>query len=174
MAATPASSQDRSTQAARGVIAVLFGLAVLLWPQITLGVLVYLFGILALVMGIFFIIGAFRTAEHGQSWWLQAVEGGLGIVIGLFVLFGTSVGTTILFYVVAFWAIITGIPDIIAGFRAHDWLWLGDGVVLAIFGLILIANPGRGALSVVWLIAIAALVYGGLALARAYRSTSTT
>ncbi|HUX87861.1 MAG TPA: DUF308 domain-containing protein [Chloroflexota bacterium] len=174
MAVPQTASQDRSTQAARGVIAVLFGLAVLLWPEITLGVLVYLFGILALVMGIFFIVGAFQDAENHQQWWLQAIKGGLGILIGLFVLFGTSAGTTILFYVVAFWAIITGIPDIIAGFRAHDWIEMGYGVVLAIFGIILITYPGRAALSVVWIIGMTALIYGGLVLVRAFRSTPTT
>ena len=71
----------------RGLFAVLFGLAALLWPGLTLLVLLYLFAAYALVDGVFAIVAAFRpSARHTRGWWLLA-EAVIGILTGLVALF---------------------------------------------------------------------------------------
>jgi uncharacterized membrane protein HdeD (DUF308 family) len=51
-----------------GLAAVLFGALALIWPNITVGALVALFGAFALVNGVAIIIAAFRP-ETADRWW---------------------------------------------------------------------------------------------------------
>src|SRR5258707_522125 len=80
----------------RGIIAVLLGILILVWPRIALAVLVYLFGALVLVGGIIAVATALRYT-HEEGWALLLVEGILGIVAGV-VAFAWP-GITFLFFV---------------------------------------------------------------------------
>src|SRR5690242_19225236 len=97
----------------RGLAAVIFGILALIWPGETFFVLVLLFGAYALVDGIFAVVSAIRGRTTIRDWgWLLA-EGIFGILIGVVTFF--SAGTTALFllYLIAFWAILTGIAEIV-------------------------------------------------------------
>ncbi len=68
--------------ALRGVLAILFGLVASIWPDVTLGALVILFGAYALVDGVFAIVGAAMNGSDGR--WLPLVIVGLaGILVGI-------------------------------------------------------------------------------------------
>src|SRR5512135_3344344 len=87
--------------ALRGLAALVFGIVALIWPAITLLVLVTLFGVYALWDGIFAIVGAIRAAEHHRQWWLLLVEGIVGIIAGLIALFLPGVTALSLVYIIA-------------------------------------------------------------------------
>ena len=161
--------------ALRGAIAILFGLAALLRPDIALGALILLFGAYALVDGVFAIVGVFGGTRGGTPRWLLLIEGIAGILAGIiaFVLPGL---TAILFlYLIAAWAVITGIFEIATAIRLRqqvtgEWALIVGGVLSVLFGVILaVIGPVAGLLSLIWLIGIYALVFGILMLITAFQ-----
>jgi uncharacterized membrane protein HdeD (DUF308 family) len=160
--------------ALRGLLAVLFGVAAFLWPDLTLAALVILWGAYALVDGIFALIGAVRAAEQRMTWWPFVLEGLLGIAVGVLTFLWPDLTALALLYLIAAWAILTGVVEIAAAVRLRrvisgEWLLGLAGVASIIFGAILVASPGTGALAVVWLIGSYALVFGIVLLALGFR-----
>src|SRR6516162_7652884 len=100
--------------ALRGLVAVLFGLLTFFIPGITLVTLVLLFGVYALMDGVFNVIAFFRVASHH---WALLIEGLIGILAGILTFAWPAITAIALLYLIAFWAIITGIFEIIAGIR---------------------------------------------------------
>jgi uncharacterized membrane protein HdeD (DUF308 family) len=147
----------------RGIAAVLFGLAALLWPGLTLFVLIVFFGAYALVDGIFAIVAGIRSS--GGRRWVLLAEGGLGALAGLVAFFWPGMTALVLLYVIAAWAIFTGILRVVLAISLrreieNEWLMVLSGVLSVLFGLILAVLPGAGLLSFVWLIGIYALIFG--------------
>ena len=160
--------------AIRGVIAVIFGVCALIWPALTLIVLVALFGAYALVDGIFEVIAALRAAGHARNWWVLLIEGLLGIVLGLLTFFWPSITALVLLIFIAVWAILTGIMELVAAIElrreiAGEWLLGLSGVLSVLWGVILFARPGAGALAIAWLIGAFAILFGLSLLALAFR-----
>lgn len=160
--------------ALRGVVAILFGLAALFWPGLTLLVLVVLFGIYALIDGIAAVVVAFQERNTSSRWWVVLLEGIAGILFALITFFWPSITALVLLYVVAFWAIVTGLIEISTAFSlhrtiSHEWTLVLAGVVSLLFGLFLIVRPGRGLLTLVWLVGIYAIVFGVLFIIRAFQ-----
>jgi uncharacterized membrane protein HdeD (DUF308 family) len=157
--------------ALRGLVAVLFGLLTFFIPGMTLAILVLLFGAYALVDGIFNVVAFFRVASHHWAW---LIEGVVGIIAGLFTFAWPAITAIVLLYVIAFWAIFTGIFEIIAGIRlrkviTNEWLLLVMGAVSLLFGLFILFAPSAGALAIVLWIGAYALVFGIFLLALAFR-----
>jgi len=100
--------------ALRGVAAVLFGLLTFFLPGITLVTLVLLFGAYALVDGLFNLLAFFRVASHH---WALLVEGVIGIIAGIVTFTWPTITAIALLYLIAFWAIFTGVFEIVAGIR---------------------------------------------------------
>ena len=97
--------------ALRGLVAVLFGLLTFLLPGITLVTLVLLFGAYALVDGVFNVIAFFRVASHH---WAFLIEGVIGIIAGILTFVWPAITAIALLYLIAFWAIFTGVLEIVA------------------------------------------------------------
>lgn len=157
----------------RGIAAVLFGLAALLWPGLTLLVLVAFFGAYVLVDGIFALVAGVR-GSGGSRRWLLLAEGALGVVAGLVTLFWPGITALVLLYIIAFWAIFTGILEVVMAISLrreieNEWLMGLSGVLSVVFGVILAVLPGVGLLSLVWLIGIYALVFGIALIALGFR-----
>ena len=157
--------------ALRGVAAVLFGLLTFFLPGITLVTLVLLFGAYALVDGIFNVVAFFRVASHH---WALLIEGAIGIIVGLFTLMWPAITAIALLYLISFWAIFTGVFEIVAAIRlrkviANEWLLLLMGALSALFGLLILFAPGAGALAIVLWIGVYALMFGIVLLALAFR-----
>jgi len=161
----------------RGMAAVIFGLAALLWPGPTLYVLIIFFGAYALVDGLFAIAAGIRGGTAARRRWLLLAEGGLGVVAGLVTFFYPGMTALVLLYVIAFWAIFTGILKIATAISLrreieNEWLMGLSGVVSVLFGIILAVLPGVGLLSLVWLIGIYAIVFGVAQIALGFRVRS--
>jgi uncharacterized membrane protein HdeD (DUF308 family) len=148
----------------RGILAVIFGLMALVWPGLTLEVLIIFFGAYALVEGGFNILYAIRNRAF-QGWIMHLVEGLVSLIAGLLAFLWPGITALALLYVIAFWAIVTGVMEIVAAWQLRRvianefWLGLG-GLISLIFGLLAILFPGAGALAIVTLIAAYALIFG--------------
>jgi uncharacterized membrane protein HdeD (DUF308 family) len=160
--------------ALRGVVALLFGIAALIWPGITLAVLVLMFGAYALVDGAFAVVSAARGRGRRRDWWVVLLEGLAGIIAGIFAFLWPLVAALVLVYLIAAWALFTGVMEIIAAVRLrreieNEWLLALTGVASIIFGVLLMVWPVAGALAVVTIIGIYAIVFGIVMLILAFR-----
>jgi uncharacterized membrane protein HdeD (DUF308 family) len=156
--------------ALRGAIAILFGLAALLRPGIALDALILLFGAYALVDGVFAIVGVFGGTRGGTPRWLLFLEGIAGILAGLIAFVLPGLTAVLLLYLIAVWAIITGISEIAMAIRLRkeirgEWALIVGGAFSVLFGVILaVIGPVAGLLSLIWLIGVYALAFGILIL----------
>jgi uncharacterized membrane protein HdeD (DUF308 family) len=173
-AALPAETGHWWALALRGVIAILFGLAALLRPDIALGALILLFGAYALVDGAFAIVGVFGGTRAGTPRWLLLLEGVVSILAGLIAFIFPGLTAIALLYLVAAWAIVTGIAEIATAIRLRqeirgEWALIIGGILSVLFGLLLAVLPGVGILSLIWLIGAYAVVFGVLLLIAAFQ-----
>ncbi len=160
--------------AIRGVAAVIFGLLAFVWPQITLLALVVLWGAYALIDGIFSIVAAITHPEVRDRRWLLLLEGVVGIAAGVVAFIWPDITAFILLYIIAAWALVTGVLEIANAIRLRreitgEWALVASGVLSVLFGLLLVFFPGAGALAVVWIIGAYAIVFGILLLILAFR-----
>jgi len=163
-----------SALALRGVLAIIFGLLVFAWPGISLWVLVLFFGANALIDGVLAIVAAVRGSASGARWWGMLLQGILGIATGIITFLWPGLTTLVLLYFIAAWAIVIGVFEIVAAIRLRkeiqgEWLLALRGVLAIVFGVILFANPGAGALALVWLIGAFSIALGVLNLILAFR-----
>ena len=149
----------------RGVLAILFGIAAYAWPGMTLVTLLTLFGAFALVDGIFNVFHAFSGRKEDERWWVLLLEGLLGIAIGVITFQAPELTATVLILYIGFWAMATGVLRIILAVRLRkeiegEWWMALAGLAGIVFGVFMVARPGAGALAVLWLVAIWAIVGG--------------
>ena len=159
---------------ARGIFAIIFGLVALFWPGITLTALALLFGVYALMDGVFAIAAAITGADPQARWWMLVLEGLAGIVVAAITFMWPDITTLALLYVIAAWSIITGVLEIFAAVRLRkeiegEWLLALGGIVLVLFGAYIAIFPGLGALAVAWLIGTVAIFFGVLMIALGWR-----
>jgi uncharacterized membrane protein HdeD (DUF308 family) len=149
----------------RGLAAIAFGILTWLRPGISLAALVLLFGVYALVDGILGIFTALSGRHHQEYWWALLLSGLLGVGIGLLTFAAPGLTALGLLFYIAIWAIAKGLLEIVAAIRLRkeirgEWLLILAGLASVLFGVLLMAQPGVGALAVLWLIAAYAVVYG--------------
>ncbi len=161
--------------AVRGILGIVFGLIALFYPGITLAALVLFLGAYAGVDGVFAIIAAVGGDGKDRLWYV--LEGTIGIGLAILILSYPVISERALIYVIGAWAILTGMLEVLAGFElpmSRDWLLALSGLASVVFGVLVFANPAAGALAIVWLIGIYAIVFGAVLLAFGFRLRGMT
>ncbi len=149
----------------RGVLAILFGILAFVWPAITLLTLIVIFGAYAIVDGVVAIVTGLMHTKDSPRWWIFLLEGLIDIAVGVIALILPELTTLVLIYMIASWAVITGILEIVAAIRlrneiTNEWsLGLG-GLVSIALGVFLFLRPAVGGIAIVWTIAAYALIFG--------------
>jgi uncharacterized membrane protein HdeD (DUF308 family) len=161
----------------RGLVAIAFGVLTWLQPGISLAALVLLFGAYSMVDGILGIWTAIAGRKDHEHWWVLLLGGLLGIGIGVMTFLVPGVTALALLFYIAIWAIATGVLEIVAAIRLRkeiegEWLLILSGLASVLFGVLLMAQPGAGALALLWLIATFAVVFGILLLILAFKARS--
>ncbi len=151
--------------ALRGTLAVLFGVAAFVWPGVTFEVLVLLFGAYAFFDGVLVLSFGLMAAGDGEQWWPPVLSGIFGIGLGVLTFARPETMALALVYVAGFWAIVTGLLEIVAAIRLRDvvsgeWLMGLGGVLSIIFGVLVVALPNSGALALVYLFGFYAILAG--------------
>ena len=168
-------SRDWWVYAIRGIAAILFGILALVWPGPTLAVLVLLFGAYAFVDGVTMLVALARGDVLARRHkWATALMGALGIIASIVALVWPGMTALTLLYLVAIWAISTGFLQIVAAieFRreidGEGWMVLG-GILSIVFGGLLVAFPGSGLVTLVWMVGFWAELFGFSSLGVAHR-----
>ncbi|MBZ0292042.1 MAG: HdeD family acid-resistance protein [Anaerolineae bacterium] len=163
--------------ALRGVAAIIFGILIILFPNLAIGTFVFVFAAYALVDGIFTIINAVQNRNQSR-WWVYLLEGIIGVIAGIVVfanpLFSAITLPLFVLYIVAFWAIFTGVSEIVAAFQLRKEIegefWLGlSGLLSLVFGILLLVNPGEGILTLLFIVAAYAIIFGAMLIMLAFR-----
>jgi uncharacterized membrane protein HdeD (DUF308 family) len=163
----------------RGLAAVAFGVLAFVWPGLTILTLIILFAVYALVDGLFALFSVFSSRDHGvPAWWLVLI-GLLGIATAAITYFWPGITAMILVMIIGAWALVHGIFEIVAAFQLRkeldDWWMLAlGGAISVIFGGLLLFNPGAGALALVWLIGIYAIIFGAILIILSFRLKSAS
>ncbi|MBV9279009.1 MAG: HdeD family acid-resistance protein [Chloroflexi bacterium] len=161
--------------ALRGVAAVAFGVIALAWPNLTFAALLALFGAFALLEGALTLGAGLTLAAHRSTDWVPYLLGGLaGIAVGAVTFLYPGITALTLVYLIAFWAIVAGVFEFaaaieLAGELQRDWALGLAGVLSVAFGILVALDPRSGALSVIWLIGLYAILAGLTRLVLAYR-----
>ena len=156
----------------RGVAGILFGLIALFMPGVTMLSLVLVFAAYAFVDGVFGIVSAVRSAGQGERWGVLVLEGLVNIATAAVAVLWPGITVVAFVFLIAFWAILTGILELMAGFRMNidgrGWLIFG-GVASVIYGALLVIAPLIGAVVLTWWLGAYALVFGASLVVLAFR-----
>ncbi|HCT62352.1 MAG TPA: HdeD family acid-resistance protein [Acidobacterium sp.] len=158
--------------AIRGVLAILFGLLTFAVPTATFTILVILFGIWAVVDGITHLSIAFHAGVEHKG--LHVTEGIIGLAAGLVAFFFPLTTGVALLYIVAAWAVLSGITRILLAFHLNDsatreWMVGLSGLLALLFGIVIFLYPIAGIVAVALWIGIYAIVAGVVFLGLALR-----
>jgi uncharacterized membrane protein HdeD (DUF308 family) len=140
----------------RGTLAIAFGLAAFVWPGLTLATLVALFGACALVDGIVTLgLGLFGLGSNKPRG-ATVLSGALGVLAGIVTFAQPAAAAFGLLYVIAAWAMITGLLQVAAAAQlreviSDEWLMGLGGALSVVFGILLLAAPASGVLTLVFL-----------------------
>jgi len=148
----------------RGALGILFGLIALFLPGATMLSLVLVFAAYAFADGVFGIVSAVRAARAQERWGYLLLEGLVNIAVAAVAVLWPGITVVAFVFLVAFWAILTGILELMAAFRldsidGRGWLIFG-GVVSVLYGALLIVTPMIGAVVLTWWLGAYALVFG--------------
>ena len=160
--------------ALRGVAAIIFGVLTFVLPALSLFALILMFGAYAIVEGIFNIIAAARSRSREGPRWLLLLEGLVSIAAGIVTFALPGLTALVLVYVIAAWAMVTGVLEIIAAVRVRKQItgevwWILSGILSVVFGVLLMIAPGAGALALVLWIGAYAVIFGALLVGLAFR-----
>jgi uncharacterized membrane protein HdeD (DUF308 family) len=163
----------------RGIFAIIFALVAFMWPHITLLSLIYLFAFYAIADGISTIAGAVQNRKRGRNWGLLMLMGIVSLLVGFVTLIFPGLTAIYLILFIGFRAVFDGILTIVAAIRLrkeieNEGLMIFEGIISILFGAWVILRPGRGALALVWLIALFALVAGILLISLAFKAKGWT
>jgi uncharacterized membrane protein HdeD (DUF308 family) len=147
----------------RGLVAIAFGIATFLLPGIALFALILAFGIWAALDGAFALVAAFGPNVHHR--WVLILEGIVGLGAGFVAFRYPGLTGLTLLLLIAWWAVVTGVLEIVAAIQLRkqivdEWWMILAGALSIVFGVLLLINPGSGALAVLWIVGFYAILFG--------------
>jgi uncharacterized membrane protein HdeD (DUF308 family) len=162
--------------ALRGVAAIAVGAMAIFAPHISLTALVLTFGVYALVDGILTIVVGLKR-HSGRRWWSPLLEGLVGVAAGVCALALPTVTALALVYLIAGWAFVTGVLEMVAAVRLRklidgEWLLGLSGFLSLVLGVCLAAFPGPGAVALMFWLGAYALLFGVVLVALGLRARS--
>ena len=103
-----------------GVVSLLFGIIILVWPGKTLGFMVVLIAIWSILIGLLQIVANVSIRKDAPGAWVWgAVSGALGLIFGIVVLFNLGIGLVALIWLIGIWAIVFGLALIVLGVQVR-------------------------------------------------------
>lgn len=157
----------------QGVLAILFGIAAIFWPGLTLVTLVYLFGAFILIWGLSDMVKGLTSVGKRNAWWLSVVLGLAGVVVGVYLIRHPETTFDVFILLSGFLLIVHGLLDMVGAFIERDTatsrtLWVLAGLAGIIAGIVLLSYPVAGSVAFVWVLGLYALLTGPLMIALSF------
>jgi uncharacterized membrane protein HdeD (DUF308 family) len=153
-----------------GIISIIFGVAAVFWPHLTLLTLLYLFGAYVLIAGIVRIVMAFASISDGGWWFLNALLGLFELGVGVYLLRHVNVAFATFILLIGFVLIARGIIGIVdalfdrAGGDTSRTLTFIVGALALVVGIVVLFQPVSSGIAFVWIIGVYALIAGAIEL----------
>lgn len=147
----------------RGIGALIVGLAALFMPGVTAATLVVLLGIYLFIDGVLSAVAAISSRKEMSNWGWMLFSGVAGIVIGILTFYNPFATMIALFYLIASWIMIMGIVEIVVAvqirkvIKGEGW-YIASGIFTILLAIFILANPLVGAIMLVWLFGVYAVV----------------
>lgn len=153
----------------RGILAMLLGIVLFVYPGASLILMLTFFGAFVMISGLVTLIVAFMRRRYDIIWRSYITDGVINLLIGLVVFLWPAMTSLVLVYIIAIWALITGIVHLISAISLREFfpkLWLSVimSVLLIVFALAIFIHPGAGAIAISLIIGIVAFTYGMIAI----------
>ncbi len=103
-----------------GLLGLVAGIAIFVWPGLSILSLAYLVGYWAIISGVFTIAGAMRLRTHVSGEWLYLLFGVVSVVFGAYVLFAPATGLVYIVLATAIYGFAMGITMLGLAFRARS------------------------------------------------------
>jgi len=150
---------------ARGILALLLGILVPFFPVAAILTIAILFGVYALLDGSLALVSAARMSHTDGRWIWLIVEGVVGVAAGAYVLLAPGIAILALVWLIAIWAVATGILALGSAFNvrrhmADEIFWVLGAIVSIVFGLAVFLAPAIGAWMLIYLLSIYAIIAG--------------
>jgi uncharacterized membrane protein HdeD (DUF308 family) len=151
----------------RGLFWIIFGILILSRLGTSVAALTFAFGIIMFIDGVINVVNAFSGRTQHDDWWVLLLTGLAGIGLGLLTFYHPAATALAIVFYVAIWAVATGLLEIVAAVRLRKQIegefWLGlAGVISVIFGVLLVARPVAGLVTLAWLVGVYAIAFGVL------------
>jgi len=154
-----------------GIILVILGIAILVYPDVTLAIIVLLVGIFLIIAGLFELIFGFSADAKGARW-LFILKGIINLLLGIILLVYPDITLTIFVYIVAAWAIVWGIFELVATFmvpkeQSHSvygtggkWVGVIIGLIAIAFGIVIAVYPDATLSIIIYLVGFLVIAVG--------------
>lgn len=154
----------------RGALAVLFGIAAVFWPGLTLLTLLYLFSAYILVSGIIDIVHGVSSIFKRASWFLVLILGFAELGVGVYLLRHPHVVFATFILLIGFMLIVRGVFEGVAAFSdsissTNRVLMLIASIIAVVAGIILLFQPASAGVAFVWILGLYALLVGPILIA---------
>jgi uncharacterized membrane protein HdeD (DUF308 family) len=149
-----------------GILMFIGGVWVVRTPVASYVTLSWLFGVLVLADGFFYVFFSLSNTRHLAGWGWYLAIGILEVLIGLYLFMNPVILLTILPFVVGFWLMFRGISMIsssldLKNHSIRGWGWvLTFGILLTIVSFWMIVDPTFGAMNVIMLTSFALIFLG--------------
>jgi uncharacterized membrane protein HdeD (DUF308 family) len=147
-----------------GILAVIVGIIAIAWPGVTILALVILFAVYAFIAAGMQAARAFSSRDAGPVFGhlLLAL---IDLAAGVAALVWPEPTAYVLVIIVAAWALVAGVAEVVTGFAAGETagtraMFILTGLVSVAFGVLLFARPGVGAVTLALLFGLYSIVYG--------------
>jgi len=147
-----------------GILAVIVGIIAIAWPSVTILALVILFAVYAFIAAGMQAARAFSSRDAGPVFG-HLLLGLIDLAAGVVALVWPGPTAYVLVIIVAAWALVGGVVEIVGGFGAGETagtraMFILSGLVSVAFGVLLFARPNVGAVTLALLFGLYSLIYG--------------
>jgi uncharacterized membrane protein HdeD (DUF308 family) len=148
----------------RGVIGIVFGVVIMVWPQATITVLMVLVGIWALVDGIGLAAQVFaKGASAGQRVFF-GVMALVALVVALVAIFRPGTAASAIIWVAGIWLLVRGVFELVGAFSstvtAPRWLLVLGALLDLVLGYLFVTSSAKSAVALAWLIGLLSVAWG--------------
>jgi uncharacterized membrane protein HdeD (DUF308 family) len=153
-----------------GILTLVIGILVVVWPSETLKVLTILFALQLFVMGIYSLVKSFSAANEHKVW--TVFLGIFSIIVALIMIRNITTTIAVVGFILGVYWIIHGIIQFVMSvgdktYPARGWT-IFMSIITVIAGIVVVAWPLKSLTALAWLLGIWFIVLGILGIILAF------